>query len=159
MAHWESAMCQKGFVFVTLLCTVQSAIVVDVPMGEITGYRTRMGVVRVSPSSNAPIVEKGDYVTVHATGVVKETGSKFWSTKDKGQRAFTYQAGVGGVITGWDQGVMGARVGEIRKLDIPSSEGYGDNGFPAWGIPAGGSLEFTIEVLSIRGKEGDRAGL
>ena len=40
---------------------------------------------------------------VHATGTVKETMKKFWSTKDAGQKPFTYQAGVGGVITGWDQ--------------------------------------------------------
>jgi len=45
----------------------------------------------------------GDRVTVHATGTVKETGKKFWSTKDPGQKAFTYNAGVAQVITGWDQ--------------------------------------------------------
>ena len=38
------------------------------------------------------------------------------------------------VITGWDQGLLGAAVGEVRKLDIPA-EGYGKGGFPAWGIP------------------------
>eukprot|EP00854_Cymbomonas_tetramitiformis_P004717 gene4717-5770_t len=46
-------------------------------------------------------VTKGSKVTVHATGTVKETGKKFWSTKDKGQSPFEYTAGVGGVITGW----------------------------------------------------------
>ena len=40
-------------------------------------------------------VKAGDTVTVHATGVVKETDKKFWSTKDPGQQPFTYQAGVG----------------------------------------------------------------
>jgi hypothetical protein len=39
-------------------------------------------------------------VTVHATGVVVETGKKFWSTHDAGQEPFQYQAGVGGVIKG-----------------------------------------------------------
>ena len=62
-------------------------------------------------------------------------------------------AGVGGVITGWDQGLLGASVGETRKLDIPAEEGYGDGGFPAWGIPPGGGLFFEIEVLSIKGKK------
>ena len=42
-------------------------------------------------------VKKGAKVTVHATGVVKETGKKFWSTKDPGQQPFSYQAGVGQV--------------------------------------------------------------
>ena len=56
------------------------------------------------------------------------------------------------VITGWDQGCLGMTVGETRKLRIPAVEGYGAGGFPQWGIPAGGTLLFTIEVLSIQGK-------
>ena len=60
---------------------------------------------------------------------------KFWSTKDAGQKPFTYQAGVGGVIKGWDQGCLGMQIGEVRKLRIPADEGYGAGGFPAWGIP------------------------
>lgn len=91
----------------------------------------------------------GDTVTVHATGVVEETTKTFWSTRDAGERPFTYQAGVGGVITGWDRGVLGMGVGEVRKLRIPAEEGYGARGFPAWGIPAGATLLFEIEVLTI----------
>ena len=94
-------------------------------------------------------VAKGATVTVHATGVVKESGKKFWSTKDPGQQPFTYQAGVGKVIKGWDQGCLGMQIGETRKLVIPADEGYGANGFPAWGIPPGGTLDFTLECLSI----------
>jgi U3 small nucleolar RNA-associated protein 21 len=58
-------------------------------------------------------------------------------------------AGVGGVIKGWDQGCLGMKVGEIRDLIIPADEGYGTKGFPAWGIPPGGTLMFEIEVLKI----------
>mmetsp|Transcript_54806 Transcript_54806/g.128135 ORF Transcript_54806/g.128135 Transcript_54806/m.128135 type:complete len:118 (-) Transcript_54806:163-516(-) len=95
------------------------------------------------------VVGKGATVTVHATGTVKQTGKKFWSTKDAGQQPFQYQAGVGKVITGWDQGCLGMKIGEVRKLDIPADEGYGASGFPAWGIPPNGGLLFEIEVLSI----------
>ena len=94
-------------------------------------------------------VKAGATVTVHATGVIKETGKKFWSTKDPGQQPFSYQAGVGGVIKGWDQGCLGMKIGEQRKLTIPGHEGYGAGGFPAWGIPPNGTLEFTLEVLKI----------
>lgn len=59
------------------------------------------------------------------------------------------QAGVGGVITGWDQGCLGMQLGEERELIIPAAEGYGASGFPAWGIPPGGTLNFTIEILKI----------
>merc|ERR1711924_125695 len=65
-----------------------------------------------------PAVAQGNTVTVHATGVVKETGKKFWSTKDPGQEPFTYQVGVGQVIKGWDQGLLGITVGEERQVVI-----------------------------------------
>ena len=44
------------------------------------------------------------------------------------------------------------KLGETRKLRIPAHEGYGKNGFPAWGIPPGGTLLFEIEVLEVAGK-------
>mgnify|MGYP001170684591 CR=1 FL=1 len=53
-----------------------------------------------------------------------------------------YTAGVGGVIKGWDQGCLGMKLGEVRQLTIPADEGYGANGFPAWGIPPNGGLYF-----------------
>lgn len=134
-------------VFIVHLLSV--AVSGDQTMQSISGYDTTFEV--VSPGTGAAVA-KGDKVKVHATGVVQQTSKKFWSTKDPGQQPFTYQAGVGQVITGWDQGCLGARVGEVRKLFIPAHEGYGANGFPAWGIPPNGVLEFTIEVLAIEGK-------
>ena len=116
-------------------------------MTAIPGYQTTYEQLKAGSGDK---VEKGKTVTVHATGVVKETGKKFWSTKDPGQKPFTYQAGVGAVITGWDQGLLGMQLGEERKLTIPAHEGYGANGFPAWGIPPNGTLEFTLEVLEIK---------
>ena len=97
-------------------------------------------------------VSKGSQVTVHATGIVEESSFQFWSTKDAGQQPFSYQAGVGKVITGWDQGCLGMKIGEVRKLRIPAHEGYGANGFPAWKIPKQATLLFEIEVLKIDGK-------
>ena len=120
----------------------------------IAGLKTKRMTVTPAPAG-APTIAKGDTITVHATGVVKETDKKFWSTKDPGQQPFTYNAGVGSVITGWDQGLLGAAVGEVRKLDIPAEEGYGKGGFPAWGIPPNGGLFFEIEVLSIKGKSAE----
>jgi len=119
-------------------------------MQSIPGVKTTY--VTIKPGSGAANVKvtKGKQVTVHATGIVKETGKKFWSTKDPGQEPFSYRAGVGQVITGWDQGCLGMQLGEIRELLIPADEGYGSDGFPAWGIPPGGTLNFTLECLKIR---------
>ncbi|CAE7903380.1 FKBP12 [Symbiodinium necroappetens] len=54
-------------------------------------------------------------VTVHATGLVRDTKTKFWSTKDPGQEPFTYTAG-GGVIKGWDYGARGLGSGNQNDL-------------------------------------------
>lgn len=64
----------------------------------------------------------------------------------QGQSPFTYDAGVNKVIKGWDFGCLGMKLGETRRLSIPAEEGYGAGGFPAWGIPPNGSLDFEIEV-------------
>ena len=114
---------------------------------EIPGYKTTYELVT---SGKGKTVSKGSKVKVHATGTVLETGKKFWSTKDAGQQPFEYTAGVGGVITGWDQGCLGMSLGEVRKLKIPADEGYGAGGFPAWGIPPNGGLFFEIEVLEVK---------
>ena len=118
------------------------------PMETVPGFKTTFSIIKAGEASGEA-VSKGSSVTVHATGVVVETGKKFWSTKDPGQQPFSYVAGVGQVITGWDQGLLGMTVGEERLVVIPADEGYGEGGFPQWGIPAGGTLEFTLEVLSI----------
>ena len=64
----------------------------------ISGLKTKKMTVSEAPAG-APTIAKGDTITVHATGVVKETDKKFWSTKDPGQQPFTYNAGVGSVTT------------------------------------------------------------
>ena len=104
----------------------------------------------VKEGTGDAVVAKGSKVKVHATGTVIETEKKFWSTKDKGQQPFEYSAGVGGVIKGWDQGCLGMKVGEVRQLTIPADEGYGANGFPAWGIPPNGGLYFGARARAER---------
>jgi FKBP-type peptidyl-prolyl cis-trans isomerase len=131
------------------LCTLASFLTVGSAAIAIPGFKTTYEVVAAGVGSDK--VTAGSTVTVHATGVVAQTSKKFWSTKDKGQQPFTYKAGVGGVITGWDQGCLGMKLGEVRQLNIPAAEAYGEKGFAAWGIPPNGVLHFSIEVLKIEG--------
>ncbi|KAH0923009.1 hypothetical protein HID58_023027 [Brassica napus] len=88
----------------------------------------------------------GQTVTVHCTGFGIDL---LFSTKDAGQKPFSFQIGQGAVIKGWDEGVMGMQIGEIARLRCSPDYAYGPAGFPAWGIQRNSVLDFEIEVLSV----------
>ena len=104
----------------------------------------------VLQAGSGPCVTKGSSVTVHCTGMLTEGMVKFWSTRDPGQQAFTFNAGVGQVIAGWDEGCMTMCLGEKSRINMVGSKGYGAGGFPAWKIPANAGLTFELEILSIK---------
>lgn len=90
----------------------------------------------------APAVT-GDTLTVHYIGSL-ESGQVFESSYEL-QRPYTFRLGARTVIQGWDQGLVGMRVGGKRRLTIPPALAYGDQGRP--GIPGGSTLIFEIELL------------
>lgn len=95
-----------------------------------------------------PAAASGDTVTVHYLGTLAN-GTKFDSSYDRGQ-PFTFRLGAGAVIAGWDQGLVGMRVGGRRRLTIPPSLGYGSQANGP--IPANSTLVFEVELISIAGK-------
>mmetsp|Transcript_7928 Transcript_7928/g.16972 ORF Transcript_7928/g.16972 Transcript_7928/m.16972 type:complete len:113 (+) Transcript_7928:167-505(+) len=103
-------------------------------------------------AGNGVLPKRGQQVTVHCTGYGKNSdlAEKFWSTKDPGQEPFTFQVGMGQVIKGWDEGVIGMSLGEVAKIHCSPDYAYGSGGFPAWGIMPNSELAFEIEVLSFR---------
>ena len=88
---------------------------------------------------------KGKQVKVHYTGTL-ENGKQFDSSVGRGP--FSFVIGVGQVIAGWDEGVMGMKVGGKRKLIIPSKLGYGERG-AGGAIPPNATLLFDVELLDV----------
>lgn len=95
---------------------------------------------------DGPEATSGQKVSVHYTGWLTD-GTKFDSSKDR-NRPFEFKLGGGQVIKGWDQGVVGMKVGGKRKLTIPPELGYGAKGFPG-AIPPSATLVFEVELLGV----------
>jgi len=90
--------------------------------------------------------ENGDKVTVHYGGFLQD-GKKFDSSFDR-QQPFTFTIGVGQVIPGWDQGLLGVCAGEERHLVVPAPLAYGDRGAGDV-IPPGAILLFDVVIVDV----------
>ncbi|MFI5007171.1 MAG: FKBP-type peptidyl-prolyl cis-trans isomerase [Solirubrobacterales bacterium] len=90
----------------------------------------------------------GDVVTVHYIGTFTN-GTKFDSSYDRGQ-PYTFPVNTGAVIPGFDQAVLGMKVGGKRRVTIPPSLAYGSAGQGT--IPPNATLKFDIDLVSIQGK-------
>lgn len=108
---------------------------------------------RVLEEGEGPTAEAGQTAVVHYTGWLHDPaapdhrGRKFDSSVDRGQ-PFQFTVGAGQVIRGWDEGVRGMQVGEVRELTIAPELAYGDRG--AGPIPPGSTLLFEVELLDVK---------
>jgi FKBP-type peptidyl-prolyl cis-trans isomerase len=91
---------------------------------------------------NGDAVQTGDTVTVHYVGTL-QNGQEFDNSRKRGE-PFTFTLGEAKVIQGWEEGIVGMKVGGKRILVIPSDKAYGDKGFGP--IPGGATLVFAIEL-------------
>jgi peptidylprolyl isomerase len=89
----------------------------------------------------------GTTVTVHYVGVAWSDGKQFDASWDRND-TFGFRLGAGQVISGWDEGVAGMRVGGRRSITIPPHKGYGAAG--AGGVIKGGeTLVFVVDLLAV----------
>jgi hypothetical protein len=114
----------------------------------------------IVPSGTPPTVMQSSDL-IKGTGATAEDGDKIsvqyvLATYSSGKviqsswtsQAFSFTLGEGQVITGWDEGVVGMKVGGRRELIIPPSLGYGDES-PGSGIAKNDTLVFVIDLLSV----------
>ncbi len=99
---------------------------------------------------DGPEAKAGDFVKVHYVGVAFSTGEEFDASWNRGT-PLEFQLGVGQVISGWDKGVQGMKVGGRRQLIIPAHLAYGDRG--AGGrIAPGETLIFVCDLVAVRSR-------
>ena len=95
---------------------------------------------------NGAIASTGKRAIVHYKGMLSD-GDVFDESRSH-DNPFSFEIGAGQVISGWEQGVSGMKVGEVRKLTIPPELGYGARG-AGDAIPPNATLVFEIELLDV----------
>jgi len=91
--------------------------------------------------------KSGDTISAHYVGVAHSTGEEFDASWTRGQ-PLAFRLGVGQVIKGWDDGIVGMLVGGRRKLTIPADLAYGDRGAGA-AIKPGETLIFVVDLVGV----------
>jgi peptidylprolyl isomerase len=90
----------------------------------------------------------GSTVSAHYVGVAHSTGEEFDASWNRGA-PLDFRLGVGMVIAGWDEGIVGMRVGGRRRLTIPPHLAYGDRGAGS-AIAPGETLVFVVDLMDVR---------
>lgn len=103
--------------------------------------------IEVLQEGEGEAIQQGDAALVHYTGTL-ESGEQFDSSWSRGE-PLRFILGAGHVIEGWEQGILGMKIGERRKLTIPPELGYGASGVPSGGIPPNAVLIFEVELMGI----------
>ncbi len=118
---------------------------VYVPPGEIPPLKL---MVEDIEEGDGPTAASGDTVDVHYVGVSWKTRKQFDASWDRGE-PFSFRLGAGMVISGWDEGVQGMKVGGRRRLVLPPDKAYGKQG--AGGvIGPNETLVFVVDLLGVR---------
>jgi peptidylprolyl isomerase len=91
----------------------------------------------------------GDTVTVHYVGVLAD-GTQFDESWSRGQTFDVAPLGQAQVIDGWNEGLVGAKIGERRRLVLGSDKAYGAAGSPDGAIPPDSPLVFEIDIVDIK---------
>jgi FKBP-type peptidyl-prolyl cis-trans isomerase len=114
--------------------------------GQLTNLPHGLEYIDVKTGTGA-VVSAGSSINVQYTGWLQSSSKKFDSSYDHGGQPFNVTVGQGQVIPGWDEGLVGMKVGGTRRLIIPPALAYGSTGSPPT-IPANATLIFDVTVVS-----------
>lgn len=118
-----------------------------IPMGAILNEPNEANMIQEVEIGTGAEAVNGSMVSVHYTGML-EDGTVFDSSIPRGE-PITFQLGAGMVIQGWEQGILGMKVGGKRHLVIPADLAYGEAGRPPV-IPANATLIFDVELVGVQ---------
>ena len=113
-----------------------------------TGKPPKELVVKDLAKGKGASAKRGDQLSVNYVGVSFSNGKEFDSSFDAGQ-PFEFELGAGMVIPGWDEGLVGMKVGGRRQLTIPPDKAYGPQGSPP-AIGPNETLVFVIDLLAVK---------
>ena len=105
-------------------------------------------VVEILEHGTGVVLRRDHDIRVHYRGYLAETMAEFDSSYSRFQ-PLTFTLGRGQVITGWDKGFLGLKVGTKAKIHVPAALGYGKRGSPP-AIPRNSDLIFEVHVLEAR---------
>ncbi|MEI6316312.1 MAG: FKBP-type peptidyl-prolyl cis-trans isomerase [bacterium] len=130
--------------------TSASAVLPTLVLNQSITTASGLQITKTTEGTGTATATVGSSITVNYTGMF-DNGKAFDSSTDK---AFGHVAplpltlGVGQVIKGWDEGILGMKVGEKRHLVIPASLAYGPNGYGP--IPGNATLTFDVQLVSLK---------
>jgi peptidylprolyl isomerase len=147
-------MTNRVTIIVSLLC-VAGLVLAAGPEGQPPERTTASGlkIIEVQTLKDALAAQPGDMVWVHYTGKLQSDGRKFDSSFDRRDRQgnfqpIAFQLGKGNVIKGWDEGIVGMKVGDKRQLVIPPDLAYGERGAGDT-IPPNATLVFDVQLVGV----------